>query len=410
MKVLLLGAGASKSYAQSPTGVSMPVAKDFFKTYKQLAIAENPWVLIGDLLQYLKRYCGVSVFDFQNYNRDIEKLHSEIEEKLLNKINQKQPSDRFSEELHIYFKAYTELIFLFTSVLNEIQNGPVSETHLNLAKWLRNEDVVLSFNWDTLMERALAETTAWNCFEGYYVQPVSVYQNKWIETQSIIPENQEFPTIVKLHGSTNWLTAAPFIGHGGMETTQAEALDRFCVYESTVDPYPTYDGRFMPGYEKFSYGYYPVNLPLEGKSAPDGKLMVRLIQSEPFRPAGTGPKDGLVSIPLIIPPVKNKSYDYFGDLFRNLWQKAEESLVTAEDIVLIGYSFPETDYQSDRLFKNAFSKRNTMPRIFIVNPEAQKIKDRFMYTFGIDEHHLFTYNEYFSSTFDLNRFDQEKQN
>lgn len=51
-----------------------------------------------------------------------------------------------------------------------------------------------------------------------------------------------------------------------------------------------------------------------------------------------------------------------------------------------------------------------MPRIFIVNPEAQKIKDRFMYTFGIDEHHLFTYNEYFSSTFDLNRFDQEKQN
>ena len=32
MNVVLLGAGASKAYSNSPTGRKMPIAKDFFQT------------------------------------------------------------------------------------------------------------------------------------------------------------------------------------------------------------------------------------------------------------------------------------------------------------------------------------------------------------------------------------------
>lgn len=403
MKVILLGAGASKAYSESPTGASMPVAKDFFKTYQQLTIAENPWVLIGNLIRYVDIYHGVSVFDFQNYNVDIEQLHSEIEDKMTTELASATADSGFSENLYLYFKAYTELIFLFTSVLNEIQNGPPSGVHLKLAQSLGPQDTILTFNWDTLMDRALSLTGDWNCFNGYHVSPVAVYQDCWNSVSAGVSPLKKSPSILKLHGSTNWLTAAPIISHGQYETTQGIALDNFCVYESTESPYPTYGGRYMAGYENFSYGYYPVNLGIESKQVPEGFSLIRIIQSEPFRPKGKGPSHGLVSIPLIIPPVKKKKYEYFGNLFKAIWEKAEQSLVMADVIVLIGYSFPVTDQQSDHLFRKAFSKRSDMPRIIIVNPESEKIKERFVFDYGIREDRLTAYTEYFSDSFDFNK-------
>jgi hypothetical protein len=53
MRVLLLGAGASKSYNSSPTGKRMPIARDFFPTFYDLKIADDPWVLRGSIMDYL---------------------------------------------------------------------------------------------------------------------------------------------------------------------------------------------------------------------------------------------------------------------------------------------------------------------------------------------------------------------
>lgn len=49
MIVVLLDAGASKAYGNSPTGVRMLVAVDFFDTFEKLSIAENPWFLKAGL-------------------------------------------------------------------------------------------------------------------------------------------------------------------------------------------------------------------------------------------------------------------------------------------------------------------------------------------------------------------------
>lgn len=55
MKVILLGAGSSKCYKQSPSGLNMPIAKDFFQTFNKLKISENPWVLIDAILLYIMK-------------------------------------------------------------------------------------------------------------------------------------------------------------------------------------------------------------------------------------------------------------------------------------------------------------------------------------------------------------------
>src|SRR5690606_18748492 len=116
-------------------------------------------------------------------------------------------------------------------------------------------------------------------------------------------------------------------------------VEDFYVYEYTKEPYPTFAGRFMDGYEDFSFGYYPPNLPLKGKEAPEGYLYVKAKLQFPNMPKGTSKDEGLVSMPLIIPPVKNKEYNLFGSLFKKIWDKAEEEISEAEEIHVIGYSF-----------------------------------------------------------------------
>ncbi len=400
MKVIILGAGASKSYSESKTRVKMPVANDFFETYRKLSISENPWVLIGFILNYLKKYHEVEWLDFLKYNGNIEDIHSEIESKLLDGLS--KPGDFFeTPENLVFLQSYNQLLFLFTSVLNEIQNGPVSKSHLNLVKELNPEDIVITFNWDTLMDRALNSSTNWNSDNGYFVTPKLIYRDNWIKSKA--QNKNGFPLLLKLHGSTNWLTSHTHPKDGVLKLSQEISPENFFVYESTVKPYSTYDGRYMDGYEEYSYGYYPPNLPLNGKPLPKGYLATRTILRGPYTPKGQADSYGLNSMPLIIPPVKNKAYDLFGSLFKDIWGKAQDAIYNADEIIIIGYSFPKTDYRTDKLFKNAFVKRSTMPKITILNPYSTPIKERFIFDYGITEDKIKVIEENFTAAFEMNK-------
>lgn len=400
-RVVILGAGASKSYSSSKTKERMPVAKDFFNTFNKLSISENQWVLIGSIIEYARKFRNVGIANFHNYNEDIEDLHSEIQEKLYEILNKNKISflggedtteEEFANNFTVY-KTYFELLFLFVSVINEIQNGEVSQTHINLAKQLTKDDTIITFNWDTLMDRALDETTEWNPDNGYLIRPQFIYKDKWYVPSELSGNN--YPNLLKLHGSSNWLTSHPLPENGALVPTQEQSIDDFCVYVHNKKPYPCYKGRYSEGYENYSYGYYPVNLPFQGKSAPKGKVLIRGSIQNPFMKEPTSIDKGLTSIPLIIPPVKKKEYDNFGNLFKTLWEKAEQELSEASEIYVIGYSFPKTDYRSSELFKNAFLKRTNMPKIVIINPSPELIAERFKFDFGITDDKLTVIKDYF---------------
>jgi hypothetical protein len=186
-----------------------------------------------------------------------------------------------------------------------------------------------------------------------------------------------------------------------MQTSDPSTL---YAYESTDKPYPTFAGRYMDDYEQFSYGYYPPNLPDDpGKSAPEGKVFIRMRPKFPWIPEGGASDKGLPSMPLIIPPAKAKTYGLFGSLFKTIWSAAENVLTQAEHIILIGYSFPRTDHQSNTLFKNALSKRTSMPRVSIIDPYPTRVEEKCRQEFGIADDHLFVYTEPFSDRFELNK-------
>lgn len=394
MNVYLLGAGASKSYEASKSKERLPLAKDFFNTFNKLDISANGWVLVGDIINYVRNNRNISILDFSSYNEDIESLHSEIQDYYLDAIKKDNIKD-----IVRYGQAFTQLVFLFGSVINEVQNGPESKFHKNLVLDLDDEDSIITFNWDTLIDKSLRYNTSWSMKNGYYINPKLIYKDGWVEGENGNSKN----ILLKLHGSSNWISS--YIHYNPqtkeIEFRHAGPENIFYAYESTKKPYSCYDGRYMEGYEDFSMGYYPPNIPSEKykNEIPEGHIGMRWVSRNGINPKGKSPSDGIESMPVIIPPVKNKSYDFYGDLFPSLWEKAEDILSKAETIYVLGYSFPATDIPSSDLFKSAFCRRRNIPNVVIVNPNPEEIVHKFKFEFGIPEENMAVHSEYITSDY-----------
>lgn len=397
MNVILMGAGASKAYGASRTGQRMPVALDFFKTYRNLDIYNNPWVLRGQLLSYIRKDLGLDPEEFLAGNIDIEDIHSQIEEKMLESMNEVDSPDRLR-----YHAAFTEMSSIFACVVNTIQKGPVSQAHRNLAQALSPEDVLITFNWDTLMDRALESETSWRTDSGYGFSPKKIFRNQWEVPEKLSVGGH--PKLIKLHGSANWLTSHSMIEKGELVFTQLSAPESVWVVEDARAPYHCYAGRFMAGYERLSCGYYPPNIGDDsGKSPPEGYVFIQTRPKHSLMPEGTAGSDGLVSVPLIIPPVRQKRYDLFGPLFKKLWESAEAALTEADQITIIGYSFPKTDLKTHDLFKRAFVNRGNYPEIVILDPAPENALDVFNRSLGIPIQKIKVIKELFTDDFDLTR-------
>jgi len=249
MNVVLLGAGASKAYGASPTGQRMPIATDFFSIYRQLEIYNNPWVLRGKLDHFLREGLGLDPEAILSGDVDIEDLHSDIEGLMYEALRNSSKSDWI-----IHLAAFTELSSIFACVINTIQSGSVSVAHQRLARRLSNEDRVITFNWDTLMERALELENSWICDNGYGFSPRRVFRNEWVKPN--ISANQETsPIVYKLHGSSNWMTSYPMAGDEDITFTHEASPESVWIFESSNRPYDCFAGRYMPGYERLSFGY-----------------------------------------------------------------------------------------------------------------------------------------------------------
>ena len=91
--------------------------------------------------------------------------------------------------------------------------------------------------------------------------------------------------------------------------------------------------------------------------------------------------DKTTSMPLIIPPVKNKDYSIIGGIFERIWEDALSQLCKADKIYIIGYSFPTTDTKSWDLIHKAQEIRKQPLNIEIVNPFPDDLAKKFYETF-----------------------------
>jgi hypothetical protein len=350
--VWLLGAGASHHYSLNPYNVEVPLANGFFAAMNHLPTSQGYHAHIGPLINYLHSYRGIRPDKAYEFDENIEDFMTSIEAEIM-AFKDKMINDRMNQEDTMKFmtlsQLYTNMVFLFANVLNESQNGPVSPVFVDLLKLCTPNDSFITFNWDALLDKALAATGAWDPSVGYGLNFRAIFDGTWkgkIDCSSVSDSNWK---LLKLHGSTNWLVPYTTINYQTFEYTSIipEGDKVFLFWQSSL-PYETFSGRWRGGYDSPCYGFYPPNISTDYFSPDSLKVMpegyaVASIKLNVFSPFPEPHDSGIPSSPLIMTPVKEKRYDLYKTTLETLWQKAEAELATTDKIVVVGYSFPATD-------------------------------------------------------------------
>jgi hypothetical protein len=383
--VWLFGAGASHHYNLNARGVPVPLANGFFSAFNDLPTSEGFHAHVGPLISFLCHHRGVNPFDVAQWSENIEDFMTSVESEL-NEIKEKKSkkelnSDEMGRAISLS-AVFNNMLFIFANVINEAQNGPSESVYKYLLNFCGPNDTFITFNWDTLLDRALADTGGWSPNDGYGLSFSMVLDSKW---EQEIESSSNFQTkwkLLKLHGSTNWLV--PYASFHFQTLDYAPLVQEsekvFLYWQSTLQ-YETYRGRWRGGYAPTCYCYYPPNIPssvfsTKQLSPGPGRVWIKTALIGMFSPFREPSVDGIPSSPLLITPVRQKRYDMYQTTIESIWQQSKVAMKTADKIVVVGYSFPLTDKRPLELLRNSLDSREGEIIVEIVSPSANDIVSR----------------------------------
>ncbi len=226
-----------------------------------------------------------------------------------------------------------------------------SETYSRLAAILNSRDTVITMNYDLFLDNAIAsmydkfgnmDDGSFNVTYGVDYQKTSsdgdIACNGTLEPYSNdnYERQERSVTILKLHGSLNWAICSSC---KTLLITEGTPLSRISTYINRLQ-----------------------SESLDFKSR---HLCCPRFTLEP----------------LIVAPTWMKDYD--NQILRTLWQTAIAQLHKADDIIFLGYSFSEVDFQFRYLISRALHMRYGKPwqRVIVVNPD-ESVVDRYRRFFG----------------------------
>jgi hypothetical protein len=355
----LVGAGVNRIIV-GPDGRQLPMTRDFFQ-YALNSPAfngEHVHEPMKQLLDFIARYWELDEDHLRTRDFDLEECFTQVE------LRPKEAEAADNPESLVQM---TRLEFHLTGMLAECFAGAQhslfwSEDFRSFGRRIFDERAaVLTFNYDTLLEAALEDASppvpgatgslhvrddsrgiridqtgysprAWAPELAYKVRfdEVSGHSSdrRFVAAADyyVDPEREaQHPPFLKLHGSVNW---SAYTGY---------ALDGTPVATETVALHPALKTRLGGGQRSFNrpeIAYSPVE----------------------------------ILLPLMITPVLNK--DVGGhEIFRELWQHAAQVLRATRHLVVVGYSFPPTDFHVRRLLREAFAE-NRLDSLTVINPDT----------------------------------------
>lgn len=362
-KVYVLGAGAGAAYQGSYIGETSPVAKNFFQKAMRVI----------DIHQIKDRDFGDQQLDFHHVFDFIERLwgfpreqiqHSNLDmEEVLTLLNIEMEEDVPGRERLLL--AYEEYLLLMALTFDKILYGEPCPQHKLIAETLKPGDAVISFNYELLMDFALRNLkdgeARWSIVDGYgipcdHLKSQRVLQNKG--SQELVQANAVTPSsnvrLFKLHGSLNWL---------------------YCPQCGQLYAYEHSDAR---GHSVVIHG------------------MANMIQCSTNHCCHKLSR-------VIIPPTLMKNYQSI-PFIPQLWHQARRALRQASEIVVIGYSFPTTDFRSNWMFRKAMVDNQTLRKVTIVDTavgyQRKTLLDKHKSIFRVKELDYFKeFAEYTSSLY-----------
>lgn len=284
---VVLGAGASRnvSYAYEREQPS-PLDYDFFDLLCRL----DPRPEDADAARFVREQIEALPLD---YRHSMERSFYTIQlraymARKLGATRNPQPTD------HKIMASFARCI---QALLRSAHGTEACENHRKLLAGLRHHDSIISFNYDLVVERALRTIAAKDRAQF----------GPWVYGLADPPEDYDLPTVLKLHGSSNWRLRPK--GHFELLKNKWSDFDR------------------TPGYRghKGTGTIFPIFLPFWDKQ----------IEREPWR---------------------------------QLWHNCLAKLEATGTLIVWGYSLPITDIKAQQLFTLGLGGRRF--RLCVIDPAA----------------------------------------
>ncbi|MBI4057243.1 MAG: SIR2 family protein [Elusimicrobia bacterium] len=314
--VVVLGAGATRGASfvalKEKQGKALPpLDTDFFTQTQRLSQAK-PKELLGGLIENT-----VDIFG-KNFKLTMEGFLTHIEHLSIVYEDYKL-TGRPAENPYPAIRA--QFLQVLAALLDEaIGREPKCVFHEALVKSLSSQDMIISFNYDWLIDYALKihGSQKWNSRKGYgvnvFVQKKKAKGTEYWAWVNPVSGQKEYPnqsiTLLKMHGAMNW---------------------------------------------------FPV--PTDRKSTPRLQLRIRWWHQK-----------GNLKFE-IVPPQWNKPIH--SGIYQRIWRKARSTLAEVKALIFIGYSLPETDLPAQSLLMvDAVKSQGIFPLelLVIVNPNQEARK------------------------------------
>ena len=325
--VILFGAGATRGALHNRV-FPPPVDRDFFDIASQLSGFGTRRLAARVTKEVFGLYQHVSGVGLEDYFRDIE-ARAEIGE-FAKPSNQPKDWARRQSDLEELLR---RVFIQTTKDLTENERG----MHLGILKRLHPGDVILTFNYDTMIEECIPKDgLRWNPSDGYGFKASGVtldWARQWRKEHNKISSGKSQFRILKLHGSINWT----------LYKTNAVRLK--------PRPYVVRARKGAPVFDKCS----------------------------------------------VLPPGWHKRIDV--NPYRRLWRKARLELEKCASLAIIGYSLPDTDLLARALLAEVCRSRAARERylrhLYLADPNDE-VKNRFSALFAAalgPKGHVYSYRD-----------------
>jgi hypothetical protein len=320
--LFVIGAGCSKNYDSSGNGIPglvPPTNNDFFKMARkvllQAGIKEDAKAPLKEMFVSVCNRRGIKYDDGYDF---LESPQLENLEEVMTDIDVGSTLFEKRYTVRDALHPYNVLVELVTFTITRALLGDPCPLHRKLAAMIKEDDVVLDFNYDLLMDEVLRLEGKLDDF-SYGVNFLSVLKDEeWTRPE---PEKKVTNSLLKLHGSLNWLRCTECSSEFLIRdiSRRNDALDLASLKD--------------------------MNCP---RCSTDGGPMVRLV----------------------IPPVQTKEYNL--EPYRFLWRSAAQKLKGILRIAFLGYSFSDIDFATKSLLRQIYrytSGKNL--KIHVMNPNSE---------------------------------------
>jgi len=293
-KTYLIGAGFSRSFSED-----YPLSCDFFAKMREKKVGVKSFMQLNPALEDVENFLS----RFFPFEPDLEEVLSFLTQKYF-------PQD-FRQHWQHRDDVFQELLWNIPRFLSHIEprSSEVSKLLTKFCNHLVSEMAnVVTFNYDCLLDQGLLNHGKWNPSSGYGL-PMRHMTNA-LRPVETLGDSESCLSLLKLHGSINWGTTS-------LENCDAKTEVFYCPLDNS----------------------YTQNIGEVGVSLRTSKSMSLSLSFTPF----------------IVPPILDKTGYYNNEFLQRLWYLARECLAFSEDVVIIGYSFPETDYFARFLIREAFA-------------------------------------------------------